>query len=125
MAIATIFGSKIDRILRESKCDLLVVKNPKPITSLLLAAHPSGNSPYLKLMGEIFSSLKNYYKAKTELTSILAADTPFYLKPDPQILLKPLGLKRKDFEIYFLKQPETFSQRLVLYFCLLAPGLSV
>ncbi|OGY64159.1 MAG: hypothetical protein A3B92_01290 [Candidatus Harrisonbacteria bacterium RIFCSPHIGHO2_02_FULL_42_16] len=100
----TIFGSKIDRILRESKCDLLVVKNPKPITSLLLAAHPSGNSPYLKLMGEIFSSLKNYYKAKTELTSILAADTPFYLKPDPQILLKPLGLKRKDFEeIEFFK----------------------
>src|SRR3989338_2948503 len=100
----TIFGSKIDRILRESKCDLLVVKNPKPITSLLLAAHPSGNSPYLKLMGEIFSSLKNYYKAKTELTSILAADTPFYLKPDPQILLKPLNLKRKDFEeIEFFK----------------------
>jgi len=100
----TIFGSKIDRILRESKCDLLVVKNPKPITSLLLAAHPSGDSPYLKLMGEIFSSLKNYYKAKTELASILAADTPFYLKPDPQILLKPLGLKRKDFEeIEFFK----------------------
>lgn len=100
----TILGSKIDRILRESKCDLLVVKNPRPITSLMLAAHPAGDSPYLKLMGEIFGALKNYYKPKTELVSILAADTPFYLKPDPQILLKPLNLKRKDFdEVEFFK----------------------
>ena len=100
----TIFGGKIDRILRESKCDLLVVKNPKPITSLMLAAHPSGNSPYLNLTGEIFSALKNHYKVKTELVSILDPATPFYLKPDPQILLKPLNLKKKDFgEIEFFK----------------------
>lgn len=100
----TIFGSKIDRILRESNCDLLVVKNPKPITSLLLAAHPAGDSPYLKLMGEVFTAFKNYYKPKTELLSILNPGTPFYLKPDPQILLKPLGLKKKDFdEIEFFK----------------------
>lgn len=100
----TILGSKIDRILRESKCDLLVVKNPRLITSLMLAVHPAGDSPYLKLMGELFTALRNYYKPKTELTSILAADTPFYLKPDPQILLKPLGLKRKDFdEVEFFK----------------------
>lgn len=100
----TILGSKIDRILRESKCDLLVVKNPRPITSLMLAIHPAGDSPYLKLMGELFTALRNYYNPKTELASILAADTPFYLKPDPQILLKPLGLKRKDFdEVEFFK----------------------
>ncbi|MBI3046300.1 MAG: amino acid permease [Candidatus Harrisonbacteria bacterium] len=100
----TIFGSKIDRILRESKCDLLVVKNPRPITSLMMAAHPAGDSPYLKLMGEIFLALKNYYKPKTELISILGAETPLYLKPDPQILLKPLGLKKKDYdEVEFFK----------------------
>ncbi|MBI4991838.1 MAG: amino acid permease [Candidatus Harrisonbacteria bacterium] len=100
----TIFGSKIDRILRESKCDLIVIKNPKPITSLILAAHPAGDNPYLSLIGEIFTAFKNYYKPKTELLSILNWDTPFYLKPDPQILLKPLQLKRKDFdEVEFFK----------------------
>lgn len=100
----TIFGSKIDRILRESKCDLLVVKNPKPITSLALVAHPAGDSPYLALKGEIFTALQNYYKPKTELLSILDASIPFYLKPNPQILLRPLGLKKKDFEeIEFIK----------------------
>ena len=100
----TIFGSKIDRILRESKCDLLVVKNPKPIASLMLAAHPAGDSPYLPLMGGIFTALKNYYQPKTELISILDYRTPFYLKPDPSVLLKPLHLKRKDFgEVEFFK----------------------
>jgi amino acid transporter len=100
----TIFGSKIDRILRESKCDLLVIKNPKPITSLMLAAHPAGDSPYLKLVGEIFLALKNYYKPKTELLSILNPKIPFYLKPDPRVLLKPLDLKKKDFDsIEFFK----------------------
>ena len=94
----TAFGSKIDRILRESKCDLLVVKNPRPITSLLLCAHPAGKSPYLELTGEIFTAIKNYFKPRTELMSILAPETPFYLKPDLNILLKPLKLKKKDFD---------------------------
>jgi len=94
----TSFGSKIDRILRESKCDLLVIKNPRPITSLLLCAHPAGKSPYLELTGEIFTAVKNYFKPKTELLSILAPETPFYLKPDIHILLKPLKLKKKDFD---------------------------
>lgn len=94
----TSFGSKIDRILRESKCDLLVIKNPKPITSLLLCAHPAGKSPYLELTGEIFMAIKNYFKPKTELLSILAPETPFYLKPDIHVLLKPLKLKKRDFD---------------------------
>lgn len=94
----TSFGSKIDRILRESKCDLLVIKNPKPITSLLLCAHPAGKSPYLELTGEIFTAIKSYFKPKTELLSILAPETPFYLKPDINIFLKPLKLKKKDFD---------------------------
>ncbi len=97
-----IFSRNIDRILRESKCDLLVVKNPKPISSLLLTAHPSGENPYLPLMGEIFSALKNYYQPKTELLSVLGSDTPYYLKPDSQALLEPLGLSKEDFgEISF------------------------
>ncbi|MEK9170124.1 MAG: amino acid permease [Patescibacteria group bacterium] len=94
----TIFGTKIDRILRESKCDLMVVKNPKPITSIMLAANPDGKNPYLPLSGEIFTALKNHFKPKTELISILDPNTPFYLKPNPQVIFKPLGLKRKDFD---------------------------
>lgn len=94
----TIFGGKIDRILRESKCDLLVIKNPRPIHSLVLAVHPAADSPYLPLMGQMFKALKNYYQPKTELLSILEENTPAYLKLDPQSLLKPLDLKKKDFQ---------------------------
>lgn len=99
-----VFGSKIDRILRESRCDLLVVKNPQPIKTLLLAAHPSGTNPYLKLMSDVFISLRNYYQPKTELLSILSLTTPPYLKPDPNVILEPLGLKIWDFNtVEFLK----------------------
>ena len=93
----TIFGSKIDQILREAKCDLLVVKQPRPIKSLILAMDPSATNPYLKQTGEIFTALNNYYKPKTELLSILKSEIPFYLKPDPDLLLKPAGVKKKDF----------------------------
>ncbi len=100
----TVFGSKIDQILREAKCDLMVVKQSRPIKSLLLATGSSPNHPYTKLMGEIFTALNNYYKPKTELLNILPVTVPFYLRPDPKILLEPLGLARKDFnKVEFFK----------------------
>ena len=93
-----ILGSKIDRILREAKCDLLVVKHPKQIKSLILATDPGGDNPYLGTAGEIFAALSNYFKPQTELMSVLNPSLPFYVKPDPNVFLKSLGLKKKDFQ---------------------------
>ena len=91
-------SSKIDRILRESKCDLLVVKDPQPMQSILVAVHPSARSPYIEQIGEIVGGLKDYYKPKMHLLGVLDWEIPSYLKPDPTELLKALKLKRKDFE---------------------------
>ncbi len=96
-AKGAILGRRIDRILREAKCDLLVIKNPKPINSILLAIHPSAKSPYLELMGEITTGLVDFYKSKVELFSVIAQNVPAYLKPDPTMALKRLQMKRKDF----------------------------
>lgn len=96
-AKGAILGRRIDRILREAKCDLLVIKNPKPIQSILLAIHPSAKSPYLELMGEITTGLVDFYKSKIELFSVIAQNVPAYLKPDPTMALKRLQMKRKDF----------------------------
>lgn len=93
-----ILGSKIDQILREAKCDLLIIKKPQPIKSLILAADPSGENPYSELIGEVFLALNNYYHPKSKLLSILGRDIPFYFKPDINAFLQPLGLKRKDFD---------------------------
>ncbi|MEK7640690.1 MAG: universal stress protein, partial [Patescibacteria group bacterium] len=91
-------SSKIDRILRESKCDLLVVKDPQPMQSILVAVHPSARSPYIEQIGEIAGGLKDYYKPKMNLLGIVSQEIPSYLKPDPTELLKALKLKRKDFD---------------------------
>jgi len=92
------FGPVIDRLLREAKCDIVVVKNPKPIKSLMLATDLEGRSPYLKLIGEVVTGIKNYYNAKTHLFSVLPKTTPAYLKPDFSMIIKSLGLKKKDFD---------------------------
>lgn len=98
-----ILSRKIDRILREAKCDLLVVKNPRPVKSVLLATHPKGDSPYAELAGKIAAALKDYYKPSMELFSVIEQEIPVYLKPDPTPLLKALKMKRKDFaEINFV-----------------------
>lgn len=91
-------SSKIDRILRESKCDLLVVKDPKPMNSILVAVHPSARSPYIEQIGEIAGGLKDYYKPKMHLLGVVGQEIPSYLKPDPTEILKGLKLKRKDFD---------------------------
>lgn len=93
-----ILSSKIDRILRESKCDLLVVQDAKPFKSILVSVHPSAKSPYLELIGEIAGGLKDYYKPKMELFSVTGQEIPSYLKPDPTEILKRLKLNKKDFD---------------------------
>ena len=97
-----ILSRKIDRILRESKCDLLVVKNPRAPRSILIAADPSGRGPYAELLGEIASAFKNYYKSSLYFLGVTAEEVPVYLKPDPGPVLAALKMKRKDFnEITF------------------------
>lgn len=93
-----ILSTKIDRVLRESKCDLLVVQDAKPFKSIMVAAHPSARGPYLELAGEIAGGLRDYYKPKMELLSVLGQEIPSYFKPDPTEILKILKLKKKDFE---------------------------
>lgn len=93
-----ILSSKIDRILRESKCDLLVVQDAKPFQSIMVAAHPSAKSPYLELVGEIADGLRDYYKPKMELFGVVSGEIPSYLKLDPTGLLKALKMDKKDFD---------------------------
>jgi len=92
-----VFGGKIDRILREAKCDLLVIKDPKPVKSLLVAANPKAKNPNLPLVGELVLALKDYYQPQTELFCVLGEEVPVYLKTDPRQLLDKLGLAKKDF----------------------------
>jgi nucleotide-binding universal stress UspA family protein len=92
----TVFGSKIDRILREAHCDLLVLKDPQPVSSIILAANPKGKNPSLKLIGEIYSALNAQYHPKTELFCVLGKEVPVYLKTDPTAVLGGLGLQKQD-----------------------------
>lgn len=93
------FGPVIDRLLREAKCDIVVVKNPKPIKSLMFATDLGGKSPYLELIGDVISAVKKHYNTRTYLFSVLPKHTPSYLKPDFSLAIKGLGLKRKDFDV--------------------------
>lgn len=93
-----VFGGKIDRILREAQCDLLVVKDPKPPKKLLVAANPKGKNPNLDLVGEIFSALTNYHKPKTELFCVLGSEVPVYFKTDPTPVLEKLNLQAGQFD---------------------------
>jgi len=93
-----ILSWKIDRILRESKCDLLVIKNPQPPKSVLVATNPYGGGLYAELLGELALAIKDYYKPKIELLSVIGREIPVYLKPDPMPTLKALKMKKKDFE---------------------------
>ncbi|MBI2024587.1 MAG: amino acid permease [Candidatus Harrisonbacteria bacterium] len=93
-----ILSSKIDRILRESECDLLVIKDPQPPKSILIAAHPSAGSPYLDLIGALANGISVFYKAKLKLYSMIPGNIPSYFKPNPTEILKALKLKKKDFD---------------------------
>ncbi|MDO8443259.1 MAG: amino acid permease [bacterium] len=106
----TIFNYKIDQILREAKCDLLVVKNPRPIKSLLVVGNPAGTGAYAEKTGEIYKGLVAYFQPKTKLLGIIDSNIPSYFKPDYNPLLKSLKLKRKDFnEIEFARSKSIVS----------------
>lgn len=106
----TIFNYKIDQILREAKCDLLVIKNPRPIKSLVISGNPSGTGAYAEKTGEIFKGLVNYFQPKTKLLGIIDPNIPYYFKPDYGPLLKSLKLKRKDFnELEFARSKSIVS----------------
>jgi amino acid transporter/nucleotide-binding universal stress UspA family protein len=92
-----VFGGKIDRILREAHCDLLVVKDPKPVKSMLVAANPKAKNPNLPLVGELVKALSDYYKPSTELFCVLGEEVPIYFKTDPRQLLEKMGLAKTDF----------------------------
>lgn len=97
-AKGAVLTSKIDRILRESACDLLVLKNPRPPKSLMLAVNPKGKNPSLKLMGEIFMAIKKYFSPRTELACVLSSEPPAYLKANVAPVLRALGLRAADFD---------------------------
>jgi len=100
----TVFNYKIDQILREAKCDLIVIKDPKPIKSLVIAGNPSGSGIYAEKAGEIFKGLVSYFQPRTKLLGIIDPNIPHYFKPDYNPLLKSLKLKKKDFnEIEFAR----------------------
>ncbi len=106
----TIFNYKIDQILREAKCDLLVVKNPRPIKSLIVVGNPSGTGAYAEKSGEVFKGLANYFQPKTKLLGIIDPNIPHYFKPDYGPLLRSLKLKRKDFnEVEFARSKSIVS----------------
>lgn len=106
----TIFNHKIDQILREAKCDLVVLKNPRPIRSLVVTGNPSGTGAYAEKAGEIFKGLVNYFQPKTKLLGIIDPNIPHYFKPDYNPLLRSLRLKKKDFnEIEFARSKSIVS----------------
>ncbi|MEK7478519.1 MAG: amino acid permease [Patescibacteria group bacterium] len=106
----TIFNYQIDQILREAKCDLLVVKNPRPIKSLIITGNPAGTGAYAEKAGEVFKGLVAYFQPKTKLLGIIDPNIPSYFKPDYNPLLKSLGLKKKDFnEIEFARSKSIVS----------------
>lgn len=97
-----VLNQRIDRLIRESNCDVLILKNPKIPKKILLTIHPTGRSPYAELMGEITDGLKKYFQSEIELFTVIDPATPVYLKPDPTPILKSLNMKKKDFaEINF------------------------
>jgi len=78
-----LLGHSINRLTRESACEVLVIKNPKLPKKILLAVHPSGTTPYINTLSQITDGLKKYFQSKVELFMVIDPETPQYLKPDP------------------------------------------
>jgi len=99
-----VFGGKIDRILRECKTDLIVVKNPRPITSIVLAEEYHASNPYLPLAGEIIRAIKKDFAPKMKLVSVLQTDGTKGVVPTPDRLLASLKIDKNAFgEIKFIR----------------------
>jgi len=92
------FGAKIDRLLREARIDLVIVKNPRPITSILVAEESHGTNPYLSLTGEIVGALHGRFKPKMKLISVIDPESTEKRQPTEERLLTPLSLKKEIFD---------------------------
>jgi amino acid transporter/nucleotide-binding universal stress UspA family protein len=93
-----VFGSKIDRILRETKIDLLLVKNPQPVRSILLAEEYHSDNPYLPLTGDILSALKVHFHPKMKLISVVPMEHEGPGINTTKKLLDAVDCKESDFE---------------------------
>jgi nucleotide-binding universal stress UspA family protein len=93
-----IFGSKIDRILREAKCDLIVLKNIKTPNSILVTVNPLNPGPYLELVGEISKSLSRAFKSKLQLMGVIAQKNQPLSKMESNEIIDRLGLEPKYFD---------------------------
>ncbi|MFA6494341.1 MAG: amino acid permease, partial [Candidatus Paceibacterota bacterium] len=94
-----VFGSKIDRILRETNIDLLLVKNPQNIKSVLLAKELHLGNPYLSLTGEILDAIKTTFQPKMKLISVVPPNQKDTGSGDlTERLLTTIGRQRSDFE---------------------------
>jgi len=75
-----VLGSKIDKVLRRSECDLLITKiisdvfNPK---SIFLAVEPTGQSPQLKFIGKIINAVAHYFNSKVIVGSFVKIERGF------------------------------------------------
>jgi nucleotide-binding universal stress UspA family protein len=74
-----------------------VIKDPKPVKSLLVAANPKAKNPNLSLVGDLVKALSDYYQPVSELFCILGEEVPVYFKTDPRQLLDKMALTKKDF----------------------------
>lgn len=94
----TVFGGKIDRILRETKIDLLLIKNPQPIRSVLLAEEFRCDNPYLPLTGEILSAIKTHFHPSMKLISVVPPDLTDKDEDTEKKLLDAVQCIPSDFE---------------------------
>jgi nucleotide-binding universal stress UspA family protein len=94
-----VFGSKIDRILRETTIDLILVKNPQRIKSVLLVKELRMGNPYVSLTGEVLDAVKTYFRPKMRLVSVVPLGKK---EPDidftKKLLLTSIGRTETDFE---------------------------
>jgi amino acid transporter/nucleotide-binding universal stress UspA family protein len=93
-----VFGSKIDRILRETSIDLLLVKNPQPITSVLLAKELNPGNPYLSLTGQILDAMDKHFHPRMKLITVVPPEQKELGKDITKKLLTHLGRVDTDFE---------------------------
>lgn len=100
-----IFGGKIDRLLRESKCDMLVLKNARPPTSILLNVNPNQTSPYLDLIGKVALAMHQHFKTEIKLLGVLESETLPEGQLDSEDIFRNLGIPRNVFsQINFVKK---------------------
>jgi amino acid transporter len=93
-----VFGSKIDRILRETKIDILLIKNPQPIESVLLAKELRAGNPYLSLTGEILDAVHKHFHPRMKLISVVPPEQKELGANIAEKLLCSIGRNRADFE---------------------------